>query len=332
MQKVGVIGAGAWGTALAQSLSNAGREVVLWAREPDVAAAINTTHENPAFLPGVPLNENIVATESLTRAADCDALLIVTPAQFVRNTLESLKGDITSGIPVVICAKGIELKTGNLMTQVAAEIVPNALVAILTGPTFAREIAMGLPAAVTLATKDRDIAHELVEGLSSKTFRPYVTDDVLGAQIGGAIKNVIAIASGVVVGKKLGESAKAALVTRGLAEMGRLASTMGAKKETLMGMCGMGDLMLTCSSMQSRNFSLGVALGEGRSLQEILLERGKAVTEGVHTAGALMTMARKNAVDMPIAKGVHRLVSENVPVDDVIDEILERPVRRHEAQ
>lgn len=332
MQKVGVIGAGAWGTALAQCLSNAGREVVLWAREPEVATAINEQHENTVFLRGHKLNEDIVATESISKAAGADALLLVTPAQFVRPTLEALKGEISKGIPVVICSKGIELKTGLLMTQVAAETVPNATIAIMTGPTFASEIVQGLPAAVTLACKDKDISAELVEGLSSKALRPYLTEDMIGAQLGGAVKNVIAIASGVVVGKKLGESAKAALVTRGIAEMGRLTSSIGARKETLMGMCGMGDLMLTCSSMQSRNFSLGVALGEGRQLEEILKERGGAVTEGVSTASALMTMAKQNAVDMPIAQGVNWLVNEGRSVDEVIDAILERPVRRSEAQ
>jgi glycerol-3-phosphate dehydrogenase (NAD(P)+) len=332
MQKVGVIGAGAWGTALAQALSAAGRDVLLWAREPEVVESVNQSRENKIFLPGVPLNDGITATESLSQAAGCDALLVVTPAQFVRNTLESLKGDLRAGLPVVICAKGIELNTGMLMSQVAAEVVPNATTAILTGPTFASEIGRGLPGAVTLASTDKDIAWELVEGFSSKTFRTYVTEDVLGAQIGGAVKNVIAIASGAIVGKKLGESAKAALVTRGLAEMGRLASAMGAKKETLMGMCGMGDLMLTCASMQSRNFSLGFALGEGKTLADILQSRGKAVTEGVHTAAALMTMAKKNAIDMPIAEGVHRLVNEDMPLDDVIEAVLERPARGPEAQ
>ncbi len=332
MQKVGVIGAGAWGTALAQSMSSAGREVILWAREPEVVASVNENRENSLFLPGVELNENITATDSLTKAANCDTLLIVTPAQFVRKTLEALKANITEGLPTVICAKGIELETGLLMTQVADEVIPGATVAVLTGPTFAKEIAQGLPAAVTLASKDKDIAHELVDGLSSKTFRTYVTDDVIGAQIGGAIKNVIAIASGIVYGRGLGESARAALVTRGLAEMGRLASAMGAKKETLMGMCGMGDLMLTCSSMQSRNFSLGVALGEGRKLEDIIADRGKAVTEGVHTAAALMTMAKKNAVEMPIAGGVYKMLQDGLPVEDVIDAVLERPIRKVEAQ
>ncbi len=332
MKKIGIVGAGAWGTALAQCLSNAGREVVIWAREAQTVSDINEKHENLVFLTGQKLHESILATEDLGKAADAEVILLVTPAQFVRPSLESLKNKVPAGVPIVICAKGIELDTGMLLTQVAKETIPETHIAVLTGPTFAREVGRGLPAAVTLACNDKEKSQEIVDALASKVLRPYLTDDLIGAQIGGAVKNVIAIASGVVLGKKLGESAKAALVTRGIAEMGRLATSMGAKKETLMGMCGMGDLMLTCSSMQSRNFSLGVALGEGRRIEEVMLERGPAVTEGVSTASALMTMARKNAVDMPIAQAVNWLVNEGRILDDVIDAILERPVRRSEAQ
>lgn len=331
MRKIGVIGAGAWGTALAQTLSGpdasgTDREVILWAREPEVAAAINEQHENTVFLPGVPLHKNIRATDSLSGTAECDTLLIVTPAQYVRSTLVGLKGEIAKGKPVVICAKGIEMNTGHLLSQVADEEVPNATIAILTGPTFASEIARGLPSAVTIAARDKDVAAEIRDALASKTLRPYVTDDLLGTQIGGAVKNVIAIAAGIIIGKKLGESARAALITRGLAEMGRLASAMGAKRETLMGMCGVGDLMLTCSSMQSRNYSLGIQIGEGRSLQDILGER-KAVTEGVHTAKALTVMSRKHAVDMPISEAVNNCLNEGMDIDDTIDAMLERPLR-----
>ncbi len=328
MQKIGIIGAGAWGTALAQCLADGGCEVLLWAREPEVVESVNTRHENALFMPGLTLNKAITATDSLSKTADCDTLLVVTPAQFVRSTLESLKGDIAEGKPVVICAKGIELESGLLMSQVAEEEVPNATIAILTGPTFAAEIVRGLPSAVTIAAKDKDVAQEIREGLASRHLRPYITDDMLGAQIGGAVKNVIAIACGAVMGRGLGESARAALLTRGLAEMSRLAAAMGARKETLMGMCGVGDLMLTCSSLQSRNYSLGVKLGEGAALEEVMSERqGKAVTEGVHTAAALMTMARKHAVDMPIAEIVYKCVAEKRPIDEAIDEMLERPLR-----
>ncbi len=327
MQKIGVIGAGAWGTALAQCMANAGGKVLLWAREPEVVESVNGRHENALFLPGVPLNPAIEAADSISKTAGCDMLLVVTPAQHVRGTLHSLKGAVAEGKPVVICAKGIELETGLLMSQVAQEEVPDATIAVLTGPTFAAEIARGLPSAVTIAAHDKDIAQEIREGLASKHLRPYITDDVIGTQIGGAVKNVIAIACGIVMGKKLGESARAALLTRGLAEMARLASAMGAKKETLMGMCGVGDLMLTCSSMQSRNYSLGVALGQGRSLEDIMSERqGKSVTEGVHTAAALTVMAKKHAVEMPIAEIVHKCVGEGIPVDECIGEMLDRPL------
>jgi glycerol-3-phosphate dehydrogenase (NAD(P)+) len=325
MEKIGIIGAGSWGTALAQCFANSEKDVLVWAREPEIVDSINQSNENTLFTPGVTLNKNIKATDSLSRIADCDTLLLVTPAQYVRSTLHAIKAEIAEGKPIVICSKGIELDTGFLMTQVAQEEAPNATIAILTGPTFASEIIRGLPSAVTIAARDKDVAQEIRDGIASKTLRPYITDDLIGAQIGGAVKNVIAIAAGVLYGRGLGESARSALVTRGLAEMARLASAMGAKKETLMGMCGIGDLMLTCSSMQSRNFSFGVQLGEGKTVEEILAER-KAVTEGVHTAKALIVLAKKHAVDMPISEGVHKCLIEHTPVEEAITHILERPL------
>ncbi len=333
MPQIGIIGAGAWGTALAQLIrsEDENREVLIWAREPDVAEDINVRHQNGMYLPDIDLDPGLRATESLTKTADSDILLVVTPAQHVRKTLETLKADAASGRPVVICAKGIELETGKLMTEVAEEIMPGAPVAILTGPTFAAEIAKGLPAAATLAVRDKDIGQEIIEDISARTFRVYPSEDQLGAQIGGAVKNVIAIACGIAYGKKMGDSARAALITRGLAEMARLGSTIGAKKETLMGMCGIGDLMLTCSSMQSRNFSLGVALGEGRALQDILDER-KSITEGVMTARALMTMAKNNAVEMPISGVVNKVLLGELGVNEAISALLDRPLTRPEGQ
>lgn len=327
MKKIGIIGAGAWGTALAQCLAASG-DVLLWAREREVAEAVNTRRENPLFLPGVSLSPAVEATSSMPDMAHCEMLLIATPAQRVRAALQSFKSYIADGKPVVICSKGIEIESGLLMSQVAESEIPNAVIAILTGPTFAAEIARGLPSAVTIAAKDKDAAQRICEGLTSRHLRPYVTDDMVGAQVGGAVKNVIAIACGIVIGRGLGESARAALMTRGLAEMGRLASAMGAKKETLMGMCGVGDLVLTSCSMQSRNFSLGVMLGQGRTLADIMAERhGKAVTEGVHTAAALMTMAKKHAVDMPVSEIVHRCVGDGVSVEEAIEQMLDRPLR-----
>ena len=325
MQKIAVIGAGAWGTALAQSLANSGRDVTLWAREAEVVESINDHHENKTYLKGVRLNEMIGATHNFADIEDCLLFLVATPAQHVRATLEAIKGHIGNH-PIVICAKGIEIETGQLMSEVAKSVLPDTVIGILSGPTFASEIARGLPCAVTLAVEEKAIGEQIVEALGSRTLRTYLTNDVVGAQVGGAVKNVIAIASGVVQGRKMGESARCALVTRGLTEMGRLSSALGADKATLMGMCGVGDLILTCSSMQSRNFSLGFALGEGKTLEEVLGER-VAVTEGVHTAKALKVMAQNNAVDMPISLAVNLFLNEGAKMDQVIEQLLDRPLR-----
>ncbi len=326
MQTIGIIGAGAWGTALANSFATAGRPVTIWAREPEIVDSLNNRQENELFLPGIKLDKSIKATDSLTEASACDVLLITTPAQHVRSSLESLKAASETGKPFIICAKGVEINTGYLLSRVAEEIVPQAKIGVLTGPTFAAEIARGLPSAVTLAIREKDVGEQLVELLGNRTLRTYLSDDILGAQVGGAVKNVIAIACGVIEGLKLGDSARAALVTRGLAEIARLAAAMGAKKETLMGMCGVGDLILTCSSMQSRNFSLGVALGQGKSLEEILGSR-TSVTEGVHTAKALTVMAKNHAVEMPISDAVNKCLSENVPIKEMIEMMLDRPFK-----
>lgn len=326
MNKIGIIGGGAWGTALAQVQAQNGHQALLWAREEEVIRDINASHENKTFLPAIKLHENVRATGNLAEAAKADALLLVPPAQHLRGTLEALKPNLNRDTPLVICAKGVEINTGILMSQVAKEVLPDAKIAILTGPTFAAEIARGLPSAVTLAMKDKTECEKLAADLSSRTLRMYASDDIIGAQIGGAVKNVIAIACGVIHGKKLGDSARAALVTRGLAEMSRLATAIGAKKETLMGMCGVGDMILTCSSMQSRNFSLGVMLGEGRKLGDILAERN-SVTEGVHTAKALVVMAKNNAVEMPISTAINACLSEDANVDEMIAKMLDRPVK-----
>ena len=326
MKTIGVIGAGAWGTSLAQVLANGGRSVTIWAYEQDVADAINEKHENTTYLKGVPLHHELAATTLIEDIANNDILLLVTPAQHLRKALEDIKDHIHEDQPIVICAKGIELETGLLLSQVAEEVIPGQPVAILTGPTFAAEVAKGLPTAVTVACADGDIAKMLQDNIGVPNFRPYATDDVVGAQLGGAIKNVIAIACGIVTGKKLGDSARAALLTRGLAEIARLGVAMGAQKETLLGMCGVGDLTLTCNAMQSRNFSLGVALGEGKSLKEILGDR-IAVTEGVHTTKSTLALAKKNAVDMPIVEAVNQCLNEGLSIDDAINDMLKRPFR-----
>lgn len=323
---IGVVGGGAWGTALAQILAAGGRDVLIQAREAEVVDSINTKHENSVFLAGVPLDESLKATESLAEVAKRDVVLLVTPSQFMRATLDEMKKDLSTDTPIVICSKGIELTTGMLLSQVAEETLPDSTIAILTGPTFASEVARGLPTAVTIAAKNKEVARDLQDVLGVKNFRPYVTSDIKGAQLGGAIKNVIAIACGIVHGKKLGDSARAALLTRGVAEIARLAVAMGADKETLLGMCGIGDLMLTCSSMQSRNFSLGSALGEGKTLDEILGPR-KAVTEGVFTAASTLALAKQYAVDMPITEAVNKCLNEGVGIDEAIEEMLNRPFK-----
>jgi glycerol-3-phosphate dehydrogenase (NAD(P)+) len=323
MQTIGVIGGGAWGTALAQVFAKNGRDTTIWARETEVVTSINTYHQNSVFLPGIELSKSLKATGSLDEIAAKDILVLVSPAQYVRTTLGSLKKDL-NGKPVVICAKGIELNTGLLLSQVADDVVPKAKIAILTGPTFAAEIAKGLPGAVTIACADELLGKQLQSSLGSKYFRPYLTNDVAGAQISGAIKNVIAIACGIIHGKGMGETARAALVTRGLAEITRLAIALGGRKETMLGLCGIGDLMLTCSSMQSRNFSLGAALGEGKTLEDILGAR-KEVTEGVYTAKATVDLAKKHKIEMPITAAVNKCLNENLPVDKAIEELLSRP-------
>lgn len=321
-QTIGVIGGGAWGTALAQVQASAGRNVTLWAREPAVVKAINNDGENTPFLPGVELHRNVRATSDLRDACASDVLLLVVPTQYMRSILREA-GDL-SGKTLVLCAKGIEIDTGELLSVIVRQTAPDAHVAVLTGPTFAKEIAMGLPAAVTVAANDIGRARDLSVLLGSKTFRPYASSDITGAEVGGAVKNVLAIACGVIAGKRYGDSARAALLTRGMSEMMRIALALGGKRETLMGMCGLGDLVLTATSMQSRNFSLGFALGEGRKLADIMGGR-TAVTEGVHTARAVMNLMRNLKIELPIMSGVHALLHENANVEEIIHGLLSRP-------
>jgi len=253
-------------------------------------------------------------------------LLIVSPAQHVRATLEAMKPDLDDEKPVVICSKGIELKTGLLLSRVAEDIIPKSPIAILSGPSFASELSRGLPSAVTISAKSQPLRRGLQSDLGVKHFRPYVTDDVIGTQLGGSIKNVIAIACGIVMGKEMGESARAALLTRGVAEIGRLSIAMGGRRDTLLGMCGVGDLTLTCTSMQSRNYSLGMALGKGESLEKILKTRN-SVTEGIYTAEATLALAKKNAVDMPITAAVAKALSGDLSIEEAIEEMLNRPFK-----
>ena len=320
--KLGVIGGGAWGTALAQVAAVGGDEVMLWAREAEVVAAINATRENASFLKGVPLSDQIQATGDLGDLDACEALLVVTPAQHMRAVLS----DTPVGTrPLVLCAKGIEAGTQKLMSEVAAECCPDAAIAVLSGPTFAHEVAQGLPTAITLACEDAAIGQQLAARIAKPHFRPYVSQDVIGAEIGGAVKNVLAIACGVVDGAGLGQNARAALIARGFAEMSRFGLARGAKAETLAGLSGLGDLVLTCSSTSSRNFSLGKGLGEGQSAAALLADR-KTVAEGAHTAPVLQQAAKAAGVEMPIVDAVCALLA-NVDVRDVVTSLLARPLR-----
>ena len=323
MDKIGIVGAGAWGTALAVTAVRAGRQATLWAHEPEVAESIRRDRTNPVYLPGVIL-ERFDVTSRLEGLAESDALLLVVPSQFLRPVCRQLKSFVRPGLPVVVCAKGIEAGSFAVMSELVAEELPQAPLAVLSGPTFAIEVARGQPTAITMACADHDIGERLVQALGTKTFRPYLTDDVIGAEMGGAVKNVLAIACGVVEGRGLGDNARAALITRGMAELMRLAIAKGARPETCMGLSGLGDLMLTASSSQSRNYSLGFALGEGQTLEAILASR-RAVTEGVATAASVIGLAAKLGIEMPICAAVEGLLYRGVSVEDTIKGLLARP-------
>jgi glycerol-3-phosphate dehydrogenase (NAD(P)+) len=324
LQRVSVIGAGAWGTALSIVLRRARRDVLIWARTSDVAQTIRSRHENPLYLPGQRLDRAIHATADLFEAAQCDLALLVTPAQHLRAVAKHLEPYLARTTPVVICAKGIEKESGLLMTEVTAAALPGRPIAVLSGPTFAAEVARGLPTAVTLACADSRLGAEIVQSIGTATFRPYLSDDPIGAEIGGAVKNVLAIACGICMGRRLGENARAALMTRGLAEMIRLGLARGAQPATLMGLSGLGDLSLTCNGLQSRNMSLGIALGERRRLEDVLGER-RSVAEGVASAGAVVALARRLGVEMPISAAVDAIVNEAADIDATIANLLDRP-------
>jgi glycerol-3-phosphate dehydrogenase (NAD(P)+) len=320
---IGILGGGAWGTALAQVASAGGRETLLWAMEGQVADTINERHENLLFLPGVPLNPAIRATTDIGHLDECDVWLVVTPAQHMRSVLNRAP---QCDIPLVLCSKGIEELSGELLHKVAAQARPGAQVAVLSGPTFANEVAKGQPTAVTLATEDPALAEALRERIAQPAFRIYVSDDLAGAEIGGAVKNVLAIACGVVEGKGLGDNARAALISRGFAEMTRFGLAYGARRETLTGLSGLGDLVLTCSSTSSRNYSLGKGIGEGRSATELLADR-RTVAEGAFTASVLARLARERGIDMPIVDAVDALIAGTATVDEVLGGLLTRPPR-----
>ena len=323
--RLAVIGGGSWGTALANAAAAAGREVVLWMRDAAAAERMQTSRENARYLPGVTLHERVRATVDHGDLGEAATVLAVTPAQTMRSVLTSLGPSLHRRAPVVLCSKGIERGTDAFMSAVAADCLGNETpVAVLSGPSFASDVARGLPTAVTLAAQDSGVAARLAALLSGPAFRLYHTDDVRGVEIGGAVKNVLAIASGIVAGRGLGESARAALIARAFAELMRFARSYGGRPETLMGLSGLGDLVLTASSPQSRNFAFGERLGRGASPEEA---SGGKLAEGAFTAAALVALARAKDVEMPIAEAVSAIVSGKASVDDVVAGLLARPLK-----
>jgi len=323
---LGVIGAGSWGTALAAVAARNGHAVTLWGRDEAVAEAIDAGHRNPRYLGDIALPETIHATTRRDRLADCDAALVAVPAQALRAVCAGFSDTLGAGTPVVICAKGIERDSGALMSEVVAGALPGRPIAVLSGPTFAGEVARGLPTAVTLACADPGVAARLVEALGSRAFRPYASDDVIGAEVAGAVKNVLAIACGITAGRDFGDNARAALITRGVAEIGRLSAALGGRAESLMGLAGIGDIFLTCSSAQSRNYAFGLALGRDGDVAAALAAAPKVV-EGVATAASVTARAARHGADMPIARAVDAVLHRGADLDDEITGLLARPFR-----
>lgn len=320
--RIAVLGGGAWGTALALTMLRAGHQTRFWMRDAETVAAINGSHRNPHYLPGIALDPQLRATGDLAAAlADAECILAVAPAQALRVVLHAMEGLALTDAPLVICAKGIERDSGRRLSEIVREILPANPVAALSGPSFATDVARGLPTAVTVAAEDGDLAAHLARLLSAPQFRCYSTDDLIGVEIGGALKNVLAIAAGAAAGAGLGASAQAAIVTRGFVEMRRIAASFGAQPETLMGLSGFGDLMLTCGSGQSRNFSYGLALGRGASLD------GLPLAEGVATAGIAARIAAERGIAAPITDAVDRMLSGTLTIGDAVGELLSRPLK-----
>lgn len=325
-RQVGVIGAGAWGTALALVAARAGHQVTLWARQENIASDINAVHENKARLPGVVLSDSIVATSAPADLAASDLILIATPAQSMREVMGRFGGHLAAGTPAIITAKGIEKATSRFMTEVLCEVCPDLEPLVLSGPSFAADVARELPTAVTLAARTLDLARPAAEALSLPTFRPYISDDLAGVQVGGAVKNVLAIACGIVTGQGLGESARAALIARAFAELSRFGTALGARRETLTGLSGLGDLVLTCSSAQSRNFRLGLALGEGQSLSAATTG-ANGVSEGVYTASAIVRIAGEHGIEVPVSAAVNGILDGSLSIPAAIGSLMQRPLK-----
>ena len=330
MSRIAVIGAGAWGTALAMTAARAGRTVGLWARELEVVESIRRDRRNALFLPDYRVDEAVVPTGDLGEAAaGAELALLVAPAQHVGAVAKQLAG-LPDAPPIVVCAKGIDRASGRLLSEVVANALPGRPAVVLSGPSFAGEVAQGLPAALTAASTDRRLTERVAQLLGAPRFRIYLSDDPVGVQIGGAVKNVVAIACGIVAGAGLGENARAAIVTRGLAETVRLALAKGGRAQTLSGLSGIGDMMLTCNSFQSRNMALGAALGaepdRSWTPAEVLAARGK-LAEGVWTAAAVIEMAEKLDVEMPICAGVNAVLHRGETVQAMVDSLIARRFR-----
>lgn len=323
-QKIGVIGSGAWGTALAAVAAASENDVTIWSRNTQVVADISNKHENKLYLKGAALNPSIKATSEINDLSECNVILLVVPSQHLRSVLEANRDKISKSIPLVLCAKGVEITSGLLMTEMLAEVMPDNPIAVLSGPTFAIEVANELPTAVTLACLDEQLGKQLAQTLGSRSFRIYHSADPIGAEIGGAVKNVIAIACGIVEGRKLGDNARAALITRGLSEIVKLGLAKGGRRETLMGLAGMGDLTLTCTATQSRNYALGKALGEGTTIEDYLKGR-ITVAEGLSSSKSVSALAKVLQIDMPICNAISDVLHRNANIDHTIANLLARP-------
>jgi len=330
MARITVLGGGAWGTSLALTAARAGNLVRQWARDPEIVAEINKNKSNQKYLPGVVFNASIEASADLFSCRNADIVLLVTPAQSTRRILEEVTAHLPSKVPMVLCAKGIEQATGKLLSQIVEEVVPQAIPAVLSGPSFADDVARGLPTAVTIAAPEAETAEFLARTLAAPAFRPYASTDVTGTQIGGALKNVLAIACGAVAGRGLGASAQAALTARGFAELTRLGTKLGARPETLTGLSGLGDLVLTCSSSQSRNFSFGFALGQGKTAKDLISSGGK-LAEGAHSARIAVELGRKHDVDLPICNTVAGLVADQLSMETALASLMSRPLKHEDS-
>ncbi|MBQ9034444.1 MAG: NAD(P)-dependent glycerol-3-phosphate dehydrogenase [Alphaproteobacteria bacterium] len=327
MQNIGVIGTGIWGTALALTATRAGNNVLCWAREPEVVESINYTHVNKLFLPDIPLPDSIKATPNMAEVFDfADIILLTVSAQYTRITMQQIKPYIKNSTVLVLCAKGIEQSSGQMLSEIAAEEIPEAQIAVLSGPGFAIDVAKQKIASVTIGCEKEKIAEHLVKTLGTACFRPYLTTDIVAPLVGGSVKNVIAIASGIVEGAALGDGARAALITRGFHEMARFAAALGGDLEAIMGMCGLGDLVLTASCSQSRNFSFGYAVGACGSAKKLIAENTRTV-EGIYTAKAVVKRARELNIEMPICEMVNRLLFEGISLQDAMKELLSRPYK-----